>query len=127
MRGGNEEYDPSELAPLPRLGTLAETNVVLALLSDGGIPVVCRGWYEARHAEAPPRILVPRERFEEAIRLIEDARNRNAAPAAEPQAPVEEPRSLATAVIWVLALGVAAVALGAASGVIGRFVERLLR
>ncbi len=127
MTGGNEEYDPLELVPLPRAATLAEMNVVVALLRDGGIPVVCRGWYETRHAEGLPRMLVPRERLEEAVGLIEDARNRHAAEAAAPQEPVEEPRSLATAVTWVLALGAAAVALGAASGVIGRFVERWFR
>ncbi len=127
MRGHNEESGPSEMALLPRFGTLAEMNVVLALLRDGGIPVVCRDWYEPRNPEGQSRLLVPRGRLEEAIGLIEEARNRHAAEAAAPQESVEEPRSPATAVIWLLALGAAAVALGAASGVIGRLVERWFR
>jgi hypothetical protein len=101
---GADDPPDTDLLPLGRLGSRSETEVVMALLKSSGIPAVLGGLYDPK---APKAILVPRASLEEANRLIADARSLNTG-SAPPEPPPEEPRSIVTAITWVLGIALMA-------------------
>jgi hypothetical protein len=105
MSPNSNERDGNTLVPLGQFGSASETEVVIGLLRSSGIPAVHPGRY------APQQILVPFKFVAEANRLIADARN--VAPSSIPTAEqfADEPRSILTAILWLLAIGMSVVAM----------------
>lgn len=100
MPPGADEHDGNTLVPLKQFGSASETEIVLGLLRSSGIPAVHAGQYNPR---APDQILVPAKCVADAYRLIGDVTQRSI-PSADQFA--DEPRSVLTAISWLLASGV---------------------
>jgi hypothetical protein len=105
MPASADENDGNTLVPLKQFGSASETEIVLGLLRSSGIPAVHPGRY------AQQQILVPLKFVAEANRLIADARD--VAPSSIPTAEqfADEPRSILTAILWLLAIGMSVVAM----------------
>jgi hypothetical protein len=123
IRSNPDTAPQDDLVSLDQFQSRSEIEVVVALLKDSGIPVVVGGLYNLK---APKQVLVPRRSFEAANRVIANARNFNAT-CVQAEPPPQEPRSIVTAITWVLALAVLIYALSTTGGVIDRLARYLFR
>lgn len=113
-----DEYDENALVPLAQFRLPGESGIVIGLLRSAGIQAVHGGQYDPR---GPKQILVPFKDLVEANRLI--AGKRDAAPPSVPAEEIPEPRSIMTAITWVLAVGISVLA----AITLGRFVAGVAR
>jgi len=72
MVGDVDRGDGLDLIYLGEFHSPSETQIVMALLRSSGIPVELGGGYDVRAYDK--RILVPRDRLEDAKRVISEAR-----------------------------------------------------
>ncbi len=109
-----------DLIPIAEFGSSSETDVVVALLQSRGVPALRGGRYNWK---APQQVLVPRRAVERARRVIGEARKSGEYLRTETSQTAEERRSIGTAAIWIMAIGMS----GCALFVAGRFVRDLIR
>jgi len=108
MPSNTDERNEDTLVALKQFGSASETEIVIGLLRSSGIPAVHGGQYNPK---APQQILVPAKCVADANRLLADVRD--VAPSSIPTGErfAKEPRSIVTAITWLLAIGISVFAL----------------
>ncbi len=99
-----DQTDEPDLIPIGEFPSEPETEVVLALLESNGIPAVRNRSYDVRFHKRE-HILVPRNLFVEATRVISESKKPEPEVDRAPEEPLTEPRSFVTLGIWLLAIG----------------------
>jgi len=115
MASSTDEGDGNALVLLKQFRSASETELVIGLLRGSGIPTVLAGRYNPK---APMQILVPSKCVADANRVLADRGDVAPRPISTAERFGDGPRSILTAITWLLALGISGLVVLA----VGRFV-----